>query len=51
MTISDTSNPLFLIFPNDAMSVEKEKFRLGKCKFQFGSGGGRGPAEEPLVGV
>ena len=27
------------------MSVEKEKFRLGKYKFQFGSGVGRGPLE------
>ena len=27
------------------MSVEKEKFRLGKYKFQFGSGVGRGPSE------
>ena len=27
------------------MSVEKDKFRLGKYKFQFGSGVGRGPSE------
>ena len=32
------------------MPVEKEKFRLGKYKFQFGSGVGQGPGEEPLVG-
>ena len=25
------------------MPVEKEKFHLGKYKFQFGSGGGQGP--------
>ena len=27
------------------MSVEKEKFRLGKYKFLFGSGVGRGASE------
>ena len=33
------------VFGFSTMSVEKEKFRLGKCKFEFGSGVGWGPSE------